>query len=127
VRPLDDSVNGGGDRASQHWNARCRRSASTVEVISATAAASVSNAAKIESALARAGCATGEFGADAAAAVTAQVIKVIAHRYPGSAPAIGRHPDIVEAGADRGRLHADARAYIVYASSTSSCAPTARR
>ena len=72
------------------------------------------DAAKIESALARAGTATGEFGADAAAQVTAQVIKVIAHRYPGSAPAIEDIQDIVEQALIAADFMATARAYIVY-------------
>jgi len=72
------------------------------------------DAAKIESALARAGAATGEFGADAAAQVTAQVIKVIAHRYPGRAPAIEDIQDIVEQALIAADFMATARAYIVY-------------
>ena len=72
------------------------------------------DAAKIESALARAGAATGEFGANAAAQVTAQVIKVIAHRYPGSAPAIEDVQDIVEQALIAADFMATARAYIVY-------------
>ncbi len=72
------------------------------------------DAAKIESALARAGTATGEFGADAAAQVTAQVIKVIAHRYPGSAPAIEDIQDIVEQALIAADFMQTARAYIVY-------------
>ncbi len=72
------------------------------------------DATKIESALARAGAATGEFGADAAAQVTAQVIKVIAHRYPGSAPAIEDIQDIVEQALIAADYMQTARAYIVY-------------
>jgi ribonucleoside-triphosphate reductase len=72
------------------------------------------DAAKIESAIARAGAAAGEFGADAAAQVTAQVIKVIAHRYPGSAPAIEDIQDIVEQALIAADFVKTARAYIVY-------------
>jgi len=72
------------------------------------------DAAKIESALARAGAATGEFGADAASQVTAQVIKVIAHRYPGKAPAIEDIQDIVEQALIAADFMQTARAYIVY-------------
>ncbi len=72
------------------------------------------DAAKIESALVRAGAATGEFGTDAAAAVTAQVIKVIAHRYPGRAPAIEDIQDIVEQALIAADHMLTARAYIVY-------------
>jgi ribonucleoside-triphosphate reductase len=70
--------------------------------------------AKIRSALARAGAASGEFGEDVAARLTAQVVKVLAHRHPGGAPAIEAIQDLVEQvllGAD---YVATARAYIVY-------------
>lgn len=72
------------------------------------------DAAKIESAIARAGAATGEFGADAAALVTAQVNKVIAHRYAGNAPAIEDIQDIVEQALIAADHPKTARAYIVY-------------
>jgi ribonucleoside-triphosphate reductase (formate) len=72
------------------------------------------DAAKIESAIARAGAATGEFGTDAAAQVAAQVIKVIAHRYPGNAPAIEDIQDIVEQALIAADHPKTARAYIVY-------------
>ena len=72
------------------------------------------DAAKIESAIARAGAATGEFGARAAAQVTAQVIKVIAHRYAGLAPAIEDIQDIVEQALITADFVKTARAYIVY-------------
>ena len=63
------------------------------------------DAGKIESAIARAGAATGEVGAHAATALTTQVIKVIAHRYPGKAPAIEDIQDIVEQALKIGRAH----------------------
>jgi len=85
-----------------------------IEVIKRDGSRKRFDAAKIESALARAGAATGEFGADAAAAVTAQVIKVIAHRYPGSAPAIEDIQDIVEQALIAADFTQTARAYIVY-------------
>jgi ribonucleoside-triphosphate reductase len=72
------------------------------------------DAAKIESAIARAGAATSEFGARAAAQVTAQVIKVIAHRYAGLAPAIEDIQDIVEQALIAADFVTTARAYIVY-------------
>ncbi len=72
------------------------------------------DAAKIESAIARAGAATGEFGARAATQVTAQVIKVIAHRYAGLAPAIEDIQDIVEQALIAADFVSTARAYIVY-------------
>ena len=85
-----------------------------IEVIKRDGSRKRFDAAKIESALARAGAATGEFGADAAAQVTAQVIKVIAHRYPGSAPAIEDIQDIVEQALIAADFVQTARAYIVY-------------
>ena len=85
-----------------------------IEVIKRDGSRKRFDAAKIESALARAGAATGEFGANAAAQVTAQVIKVIAHRYPGSAPAIEDIQDIVEQALIAADFMATARAYIVY-------------
>ena len=45
------------------------------------------DASKIESAVARAGAATGEFGADEAHFLTLQVLKVLAHaRHPAGLP-----------------------------------------
>ncbi len=72
------------------------------------------DAGKIESAIAHAGAATGEFGADAAAEVAAQVIKVIAHRYRDHAPAIEDMQDIVEQALIAADFLRTARAYIVY-------------
>ena len=85
-----------------------------IEVIKRDGSRKRFDAAKIESALARAGAATGEFGADAAAQVTAQVIKVIAHRFPGSAPAIEDIQDIVEQALIAADFMQTALAYIVY-------------
>jgi len=85
-----------------------------IEVIKRDGSRKRFDAAKIESALARAGAATGEFGPDAAAQATAQVIKVIAHRYPGSAPAIEDIQDIVEQALIAADFVQTARAYIVY-------------
>ena len=72
------------------------------------------DATKIESAIARAGAATGEFGVQAAAQVTAQIIKVIAHRNTGNAPAIEDIQDIVEQALIAADYPKTARAYIVY-------------
>ena len=72
------------------------------------------DAGKIESAIARAGAATGEFGADTAARVTAQVLKVVAHRYAATAPAIEGIQDIVEQALIAADFVKTARAYIVY-------------
>ena len=72
------------------------------------------DAGKIESAIARAGGATGEFDTATAALVTAQVLKVIAHRYAGKAPAIEDIQDIVEQALIAADHVQTARAYIVY-------------
>ena len=72
------------------------------------------DAGKIESAIARAGAATGEFKADVAGEVTAQVLKVIAHRYPGTSPAIEDIQDVVEQALIAADHVKTARAYIVY-------------
>ena len=72
------------------------------------------DAAKIESAIARAGAATGELGAGAVAQVTAQVIKVIAHRYPDRVPSIENIQDSVEQALIAADFVQTARAYIVY-------------
>lgn len=69
---------------------------------------------KIESAITRAGAATGEFGANAAAKVTAQVLKVVAHRYAAAAPTIEGIQDIVEQALIAADFVKTARAYIVY-------------
>ena len=70
--------------------------------------------AKIESAVARAGAASGEFGAATATQITAQVVKVIAHRYPGRAATIEDIQDIVEQALIAADHVRTARAYIVY-------------
>jgi len=70
--------------------------------------------AKIASAIARAGGATGEFGSDGAATVTAQALKVIAHRYPVRVPSIEEIQDIVEQALIAADFLKTARAYIVY-------------
>ena len=71
------------------------------------------DAGKIESAIARAGVATGEFGADSAARVTAQVLKVVAHRYATTVPTIEGIQDIVEQALIAADFVKTARAYIV--------------
>lgn len=70
------------------------------------------DAAKIRSAIARAGAATGEFGDDEAARLAAQAVRVLAHR--GGIPSIEQIQDVGEQvliAADHVRT---ARAYIVY-------------
>ena len=72
------------------------------------------NHGKILSAILRAGQATGEFSAAAARDVTAQVLRIIAHRYPHRAPTIENVQDIVEQQLIAAGYLVTARAYIVY-------------
>ena len=69
---------------------------------------------KILAAIARAGEATGEFGADQARRVTEQVARVIAHRFVAAPPHIERIQDIVEQALISAGHIQTARAYIVY-------------
>ncbi|HZM33713.1 MAG TPA: ribonucleoside triphosphate reductase [Burkholderiales bacterium] len=72
------------------------------------------DAAKIRSALERAGAATGEYGPEDAARLAAQVVRVLAHRHPGGAPSIEDIQDAAEYILIAGDYLATARAYIVY-------------
>ena len=72
------------------------------------------DAGKIEAALQRAGSATGEFGADEAALLTAMAVKVLAWRFAGQAPAIEQIQDVVEQTLIAANHLKTARAYIVY-------------
>ncbi|MEW8607158.1 MAG: ribonucleoside triphosphate reductase [Candidatus Thiodiazotropha sp.] len=73
------------------------------------------NAAKIENAILKAGEASGEFSADEALLLTAQVIKVLSHTgYRGETPGIERIQDIVEQVLISANHLKTARAYIVY-------------
>ncbi len=73
------------------------------------------DADKIQSAITRAGAATGEFGNREARRLTAQVVKVLAHRCaPGEVPDIERIQDTVEHTLISADHFATARAYIVY-------------
>ena len=78
----------------------------------------VFDAAKIRSAIARAGQASGEFGEDEADLLTAQVTKVLIHRFshanPGLPPAIELIQDVVEQTLIAANHLKTARAYIVY-------------
>jgi anaerobic ribonucleoside-triphosphate reductase len=75
----------------------------------------VFDAQKIESAVLRAGQATGEFGELEAALLTAQVVKVLAHRYQGGrAPDIEGIQDVVEQTLIAANHFETARSYIVY-------------
>ncbi len=68
------------------------------------------DASKIRSAIARAGAATGEFGADTAARLTAQVVELLA----GKTPSIEQIQDLVERALIGAGYITTARAYIVY-------------
>ncbi|MFZ3129163.1 MAG: ribonucleoside triphosphate reductase [Rhodoferax sp.] len=72
------------------------------------------DADKILSALVRAGAASGEFSADEAALLCAQVVKVLIHRFHGQAPAIEQIQDVVEQTLIAANHFQTARAYIVY-------------
>ena len=69
---------------------------------------------KIRAAIARAGQATGEFGADQAGRLTEVAAKIIAHRFAGATPHIEQVQDIVEQVLIAADHFATARAYIVY-------------
>ena len=70
--------------------------------------------ARIESAIARAGAATGEFDAAEAARLADAVGRVLAHRFAGGAPEIEAIQDTVEQSLAAGGWFQTARAYIVY-------------
>lgn len=69
---------------------------------------------KIRVALRSAGRATGEFGNAEANLLTAQVVKIIAHKFQGEAPPIEAIQDIVEQVLIAANHFLTARAYIVY-------------
>ncbi|MBN9461475.1 MAG: ribonucleoside triphosphate reductase [Burkholderiales bacterium] len=69
---------------------------------------------RIESALARAGAATGEYDADEAALLAIQVVKVLIHRFRGQAPSIEQIQDVAEHTLIAANHLKTARAYIVY-------------
>jgi ribonucleoside-triphosphate reductase len=73
------------------------------------------DAAKIESAILRAGQASGEFGPLEAGLLTAQAIKVLAHRFgDGRLPDIEGIQDVVEQTLISANHFGTARSYIVY-------------
>lgn len=73
------------------------------------------DATKIVNALTKAGEATAEYGVDEARLLTAQVVKVLKHRFAhGSAPAIEQIQDVVEQVLISSNYYKTARAYIVY-------------
>ncbi|MBI2313894.1 MAG: ribonucleoside triphosphate reductase [Betaproteobacteria bacterium] len=69
---------------------------------------------KIRSAIQRAGQATGEFDANEATLLTAQVVKVLIHKFRGDVPSIENIQDIVEQVLISNNFLKTARAYIVY-------------
>ena len=75
---------------------------------------SVFDARRIQSALARAGAATGEFGEVETERLTAEVLKVLRHRWPGAAPHIEQIQDVVEHTLIAADHLKTARAYIAY-------------
>ncbi|KLR58275.1 ribonucleoside triphosphate reductase [Diaphorobacter sp. J5-51] len=72
------------------------------------------DAVRIQSAIARAGQATGEFGEDEARLLTAQATKVLIHRFHGEAPAIEQIQDVVEQTLIAANHLQTARAYMAY-------------
>jgi len=72
------------------------------------------DAEKIRSAIERAGKATNEFDGPEAQLLTAQAIKVLAHRFPETPPTIEQIQDVVEQVLISANHFATARAYIVY-------------
>ena len=84
------------------------------EVIKRSAERAPFDARKIRFAIERAGSATGEFAADEAALLAAQVGKVLIHRFRGEAPGIEQIQDVVEQTLIAANHLATARAYIAY-------------
>ncbi len=72
------------------------------------------DAAKIRSAIVRAGQASGEFGEAEADLLTAQAVKVLIHTFRNAPPDIERIQDVVEQSLIAANHLATARAYIAY-------------
>ena len=72
------------------------------------------DAERIRAALASAGQASGEYGAEEASLLTAQVTKVLIHRFHGEAPTVEQIQDVAEQTLIAANHLATARAYIVY-------------
>ncbi|MEZ7881996.1 MAG: ribonucleoside triphosphate reductase [Brachymonas denitrificans] len=83
-------------------------------VIQRNGQSAVFDAARIRSALQRAGTASGEYGADEAALLAAQAVKVLAHRFAGQSPQIEQIQDVVEQTLIAANHLATARAYMTY-------------
>ena len=69
---------------------------------------------KILSAIERAGAASGEFGSDEAALLSAQVVKVLSYRYQSEPPHIEKIQDAIEQALISANHLKTARAYVVY-------------
>lgn len=69
---------------------------------------------RITAALAKAGRATGEFAADEAELLTQQTLKVLRHRYEGTAPTVEQVQDIVEQTLLSANHNKTFRAYATY-------------
>ncbi len=72
------------------------------------------DAERIRAALTSAGQASGEYGGEEAALLTAQVTKVLIHRFHGEAPTVEQIQDVAEQTLIAANHLATARAYIVY-------------
>ncbi|MEA4857500.1 ribonucleoside triphosphate reductase [Solidesulfovibrio sp.] len=72
------------------------------------------DADKIRSAIRRAGAATGDFDDNEAQLLTAQVVKVLSHRFAGAVPDIERIQDVVEQALISANHFRTMRAYSVY-------------
>uniref|UniRef100_I2PY56 Anaerobic ribonucleoside-triphosphate reductase n=1 Tax=Desulfovibrio sp. U5L TaxID=596152 RepID=I2PY56_9BACT len=72
------------------------------------------NADKIRSAISRAGAATGDYDDSEALLLTAQVMKVLSHRFAGQIPDIERIQDVVEQALISANHFRTMRAYSVY-------------
>ena len=84
------------------------------EVIKRDGRRALFDAAKIRSAIVRAGQASGEFGEDEADLLTAQVVKVLIHSFRHTPPDIERIQDVVEQSLIAANHFQTARAYIAY-------------
>ena len=100
--------------ASPVGNARFKAPALPVEVIRRDGTRAPFDLARIESAIARAGAATGEFDGAEAARLADAVGRVLAHRFAGGSPEIEAIQDTVEQSLAAGGWFHTARAYIVY-------------
>ena len=69
---------------------------------------------KIFSAINKAGSSTGEFGEEESWLLTAQVMKVLKHKFEGSLPSIEQIQDVVEQVLISANYFATAKAYILY-------------